>query len=148
MDKEKTTTDLLSDIRKSSDISDFLKDNAAMLHYPTVAQYLNERIAKSSFSVGTLAGQMGYSRDYLYKLLANEKKAPSRSFLLCMALTIKMSYEETVLLLKYAQAAPLYARNQADSIIIYALQHGMSLAETNEQLDLHRLPMLGNKRAN
>ena len=148
MHKEKTTTDLLSDIRSSSGIDDFLNRNEAELHAPTIAQHLKQMIAERNLSIGALAEQMGYSRDYLYKLLDNTRNMPTRNCLLCMAFTMKLSYAETVLLLKYAPVNPLYARSPADSIIIYSLQHGLSLAETNEQLARHHLPLLGNKRAN
>ena len=59
---------------------------------------------------------------------------------------MKLSCEETALLLKYAQTGPLYPRNPSDSIVIHSLRHGLSLIDTELKLAEHSLPPLSNQK--
>ena len=62
------------------------------------------------------------------------KKNPSRNKVISLALAMKLAPEETQYLLYYAGAAQLYVRNPRDSILWYALDHHMSVLDTNIML--------------
>ena len=51
-----------------------------------------------------------------------------------MCFALKLSFEEVQNLLKATEYPILYARINRDSIIIFALQHNITLTDTNELL--------------
>ena len=59
---------------------------------------------------------------------------------------MKLTPEETQYLLYYAGAEHLYVRNPRDSILWYALDHHMSVVDTNIMLQkMSELPLLSEK---
>ncbi len=66
----------------------------------------------------------------MYHVLSGERK-PSRARLLAMALAMRLTLDETQYLLQYAGFSRLYVREPWDSIIIHALNHQKSVADTN-----------------
>ena len=67
-------------------------------------------------------------------LFAGRKKQPARNKVISLALAMKLTPEETQYLLYYAGAEQLYVRNPRDSILWYALEHHMSVLDTNLML--------------
>ena len=70
---------------------------------------------------------------YAYQILSGARR-PSRDKLLCMCFALNATLEETQEVLKKSDFAPLYARNQWDSIIMYALSHDRTVIQLNEDL--------------
>ena len=80
----------------------------------------------------------GISRSYLYQLIPAKdtppktvKNNPDRKKLLAIALALKFSVDETQHLLKYADEPELYPRRKFDAVILYALERGLRLVDTN-----------------
>lgn len=65
----------------------------------------------------------------MLKMEGNIKK---RELAITIAITLKLSYEETQELLKINDVPELYARDRRDSIIIWAIYHGRDVKEVNE----------------
>ncbi len=62
--------------------------------------------------------------------------------LIAIAIALNFSVDETQHLLKYAKEPELYPRNIFDSTIIYALERGCSIIETNILLDNFKCDLL------
>lgn len=59
-----------------------------------------------------------------------------------LAFGFGLNYEETDRLLKIAGVGALYPKNKRDAIIIYALENGMSIYDTDDILKYHNLETL------
>ena len=73
------------------------------------------------------------SRSYAYQVLRGERR-PGRDILLCTALSLSLSLEETQRLLALGSCGALYPRLRRDAAVIYALSHDLSPEETEELL--------------
>ena len=146
MTKNKSTDELISDIKDTREIDTYLQENKAALHFPTLAEFLNTHRLAKQLPCPSLPRPSNLTRAYIQQIMTGQKSAPSRNTLLCIALAMKLSCEETALLLKYAQTGPLYPRNPSDSIVIHSLRHGLSLIDTELKLAEHSLPPLSNQK--
>lgn len=61
-----------------------------------------------------------------------QKKLKKRECAINLAITLKLSYEETQELLNSCDELELYSRDRRDSIVIWAIYHGKELEEVNE----------------
>lgn len=150
-DHKKSTTELLGDIRsiakgKSRDeFNFFMQRNQNEFSYdPQVGKYIKDVLGERwhNLKISELAKTTGISKSYLYQLIpAKEtppktvKNNPDRKMLLAIAIALHFSVDETQHLLKYAKEPELYPRNSFDSTIIYALECGCSIIETNILLE-------------
>lgn len=156
-DHKKSTTELLNDIRsiagKSRDeFNYFMQRNQDEFSYnPQVGRYIKDVLGDrwQKIKISELAETTGISKSYLYQLIpAKEtppktvKNNPDRKMLIAIAIALKFSVDETQHLLKYAKEPELYPRNIFDSTIIYALERGCSVIETNILLDGFKCDLL------
>lgn len=72
-------------------------------------------------------------RSYGYQLF-NGTRAPTRTFLLRLALAVDLGEEETQLLLTRCGRPVLYPRSRFDAAVLYGLSHHLTLEETDELL--------------
>ena len=126
------TEDLLNQLKKASDISEFLDKNENMFIKETTASFLNYILETKQLSVSQIAKNSGVG-EYTYKIFNGERK-PSRNVIIAIALGAKISFEETQLLLRISKYAILDSRDKRDSIIIYALMNNLSVFETDDLL--------------
>ena len=75
-------------------------------------------------------------RKYIYQIFSG-KKTPSRNKLIALAFGLQLTAEETQTMLKLAGYRELYVRDTRDTIILYALQRGKNIMETNDLLYEH-----------
>lgn len=143
MAKTKGTDELMSEIEDTSEIELYLKRNSDELGFPPASEYLKGIIAERGMKMSEAIALAGIERSYGYQILAGDKKYPSRGKLLAFAFGLGLTLDETQCLLKYGQENVLYARDPADSIMIHALQRGISLMETNERLLAHGFEAIG-----
>ena len=68
-----------------------------------------------------------------YQIL-NGSKNPGREKVLALCIAAGMNYEETQRALTLANLGKLYPRRKEDSIVIFALEHKLSILQTNELL--------------
>ena len=72
-------------------------------------------------------------RSYGYQLF-NGTRAPTRTFLLRLALAVDLGEEETQRLLTRCGRPVLYPRRRFDAAVLYGLSHHLTLEETDELL--------------
>ena len=84
----------------------------------------------------------GLEQHYAYHIFSG-KKHPSRPKVLALALALRLTPKETQYLLYYAGAEKLYVRSPWDSVLWHALEHHLSVVETNLLLEnLAQKPLL------
>lgn len=129
----KKTQDLLEILKGVAQPGDYIEREEDNLIKMELHEYLQNLLNNKGISRGQLIKNSGLDRTYTYQILSGGKK-PSRDKVLAICFTLKLSFEEIQNLLKATGYPILYARIKRDSIIIFALQHNITLTDTNELL--------------
>lgn len=131
---KKTTQELLDLLKKSPAPSDFLEQEATNL-IPEVplSSCLLHLLEERGLSKSDLIHASGIDKGYAYEIFSG-KKRPSRDKLLTFCFALGLSFDEVQHLFQATAYPSLYARFERDSVIIFALQHHLSLIDVNELL--------------
>ena len=129
----KKTQDLLEILKGVAQPGDYIEKEEDNLVKMELHEYIRNILNSKGISSGQLIKNSGPDRTYTYQILSGTKK-PSRDKVLAICFTLKLSFEEIQDLLKATGYPILYARISRDSIIIFALQHNITLTDTNEML--------------
>ena len=139
----KSTEELKNDLHQASGLEGFLVDNQKNFCQYTLAEYLHHLLEEKHLIKMDVVRDSLLERLYAYHIFAGRKKNPSRNKVISLALAMKLTPEETQYLLYYAGVEQLYVRNPRDSILWYALDHHMSVIDTNIMLQkMSELPLL------
>lgn len=126
----RTTEELRGAIRASADPS-LLSDS--VFTPPDITFYLCGLLEERGWLVKDAIRACYLERSYGYQLF-NGTRAPTRTFLLRLALALGLSEEETQRLLTRGGKAVLYPRSRFDAAVLYGLSHHLTLEETDELL--------------
>lgn len=139
---QKTTGELLELLKKSSNASSYI-ENASddLIQQIPLSEYLSEIMHSKQLIGSDIVLRSGLDRGYVYEILSG-KKNPSRDKVLAICFAVPLSADETQQLLKSTGYPALYARIERDSIILFALEHSLSLADANELLYEMNYPLL------
>lgn len=140
---QKTTDELAHEIKTATDIEDYLVRNKEHLFSDgNLSRHLNTLLHQKHLSRADVVRGSLLDRAYVYQIFSGEK-SPSRDKLIALAFGLKLSDEETQKMLKLSCSRELYAREERDALILFALQHGMTIMDANDLLFKHNLPVLG-----
>lgn len=138
----KTTDELNHEIKAVSDIEDFLKKNKKNMLAHSLPEYLNTLLKQKKISRADVVRSSLLDRAYVYQIFSGEK-TPSRDKLIAIAFGLCLSDDETQKMLKLSGNRELYARDERDALILFALQRKKDILEINEILTDHNLTILG-----
>lgn len=139
----KTTDELNHEIKAATDIEDYLEKNKESMLTGSLSEHLNMLLTQKSINKADVVRGSLLDRAYLYQIFSGEK-TPSRDKLIAIAFGLYLSDNETQKMLKLSGNRELYARDERDALILFALQRKMTIFETNELLFSHSLTVLGN----
>lgn len=139
----KTTDELNHEIKAATDIEDYLEKNKESMLTGSLSEHLNMLLTQKSINKADVVRGSLLDRAYLYQIFSGEK-TPSRDKLIAIAFGLCLSDNETQKMLKLSGNRELYARDERDALILFALQRKMTIFETNELLFSHSLTVLGN----
>ena len=140
----KTTNDLmniLNEIESDKSLDEYLekiekyKDLNYLEYYLTV-------IKDHSVSKNDVVKDSSLNRTYCYQMLNGTRK-PGRDNAIALSIAGKLNIAETVRYLELLGLATLYPKDMRDSIIIYAINRGLTITETNELLYSKKEKTLG-----
>ena len=131
---KKTTDELLDLLKNTKDIKEFLIEQTCDMPSYSLSEYLEMLISEKKMKKGEIIKRAGIEKSYFYQILKG-KKNPSRNKILMIAFGMNLDVSETRQLLKIAGVGDLYAKNQRDVAIIYALLNNYSVIDTNIMLD-------------
>lgn len=120
---------LRSKIKKKKKLEDILLEFAEEEKF---SLYLNKLIIEKNFSIPEVIQSSNINKSYFYKILRGDK-IPSRDKIIQISFALKLNIEETTNLLTKCNYI-LYGKNKRDIIILYCMEHNMSLIETNHIL--------------
>ncbi len=139
--ESKTTDQLNHEIRMATDIKDYLTENKNNLLATNLREHLNMLLSQKKLRKTDVVHDSLLERTYVYKIFAGEKH-PSRDTLIAIAFGLHLSDSETQKLLKVSGNRELYARDERDSLILFALHRGQTIFEVNELLIDYHLAVL------
>lgn len=131
--ESKKTDDIRKELTEAPDLNEYLSENQAYFSSESVQELLNELYQKTDMTKAELARRSGVSSVYLHQLFAG-KRNPSRDRLLCLAIGMGSTFEDTQRLLRQSGFTELYARDKRDAIILYGITHQQKLQEVNDAL--------------
>lgn len=127
------TDELLKELKNASDIASFFQTYENQFMKETPCSLLNSLLETKKLTVSQIAKDSGVG-EYVYKVFRGDR-TPSRDILIAIAFGMKLSIEETQLLLRISKFAILDAKNKRDSILIFGLTHGLDIFATDDLLD-------------
>lgn len=138
----KSTDELIHEITNSTDVEDYIKKNEKHLLSQCLSEHLNMLLSEKNLSRADVVHNSLLDRVYVYQIFSG-KKTPSRDKLIALAFGLCLSDEETQKLLKLSGNRELYARDERDVLILFALQRKKTIFEVNELLFSHNFTTLG-----
>lgn len=132
----KTTEELsntLKQIRSKDDFESFITTNEETISLVSFSEYIEKYIKDNNLSKSEIIHNSLINRTYAYQVLQGTKR-PSRDKVVALCLSCNMNLEEVIKCLTLSQNAILYTKNKRDAIIIFAINKGLSVLQTNELL--------------
>lgn len=137
-----STATLKDELKNTKDIDAYLKKNKKNMIPHNLPIHLSLLLNQKKMRVAQVARDSLFDRKYIYQVFSGEK-TPSRDKLIAIAFGLHLSAEEAQTMLKVSENRELYIRDKRDAIILFALQRGMSIFETNDLLFDHNFDILG-----
>ena len=130
---EKDTYLLQEELRKSENIESFEHENNLELCAKSVSNYLNELLIKYDAHKPRIAKRADLDEGYMYQIF-NGRRNAKRDKLLRLAFGFPLTIEETQRLLCLGGCGELYVRRKRDVYLMFALEKGYDVLQTNELL--------------
>ncbi len=131
---EMKTDDLLKALsQENCKINDFLRKNDEEFVNEDIKTFWDKLIDKSGFSKSNIINRSDFNYRHFYDCTCG-RKMPTKDKVVRLALAMKLSIEECQEALKISGRAPLYPRIRRDSILIYAVEHHLTILKCNEML--------------
>lgn len=136
-----STASAKQDLKNAVSFRDFLSKSRANMLTQTLSEYLMSLTKRKHLKRADVVRDSDLDKAYVYQIFSGKKK-PSRDKLIAVAFGMHLDEEETQRILKLAGHSELYPRIARDALILFAIQHGMSIWETDEALDENGFPTL------
>lgn len=141
----KSTDELTHEIKSVTNIEDYLTKNRKSMLATSLSEHLNLLLTQKKIRKADVIRHSQLGRAYVYKIFAGEK-IPTRDKLIALAFGLGLSDLETQKMLKLSGNRELYARDERDALILFALQRNKTVFEVNELLTDHDLAILNTSK--
>ena len=131
--RDKTTDQLVNEITEATDIVDFIKQNEDVLSVESFTAMLQRLLTEKGLSKSEVINAANLNQVYGYQIFSGLKN-PSRDKAISLVFGLNLSLDEAQHLLRAASHKQLYAREQRDSLLIYAISKRFSFIQANELL--------------
>ena len=139
---KKNTANIVEELGLCDDFKTFYDENKEYMVRDTLGEMLKRLQTKKSLRKTDVIKRSELSEVYAYQIFSGQRH-PDRKKLLCLAVGMSLSLEETQQLLKCAGYAPLYVKLPFDSAVIYGICKKLTVIEINEILFDNDLETLG-----
>lgn len=129
------------DLQNAVSFREFFAKNRANMLTQTLSEYLMSIIKQKKLKRADVVRDADLDKAYVYQIFSG-KKRPSRDKLIAIAFGMHLDVIETQRILKLAGHSELYPRIPRDALILFAIQRGMNIWETDEELDKNGFPTL------
>lgn len=129
----KTTGELMNELMKAANISDYLKENSEHMINEELPVYLSNILEKKGFVKSHVIKKSELSEVMGYQIFSGVRN-PSRDSLISILVAMELDVEDVQSLLQVAGFAELYPKMKRDSIIINGIFTKKTVAQINESL--------------
>lgn len=129
--KESLTDELLSELLESPDPVKFARKHR--ITQRNLPDYLQQLLAEKGLERADVVREAGLDATYGYQIFMGQRK-PARDKVLQIVFALKCTLQEANRVLQAAGHNELYCKNRRDAIIIFCLEHGRTLRETDDEL--------------
>ena len=131
--RRKDTNVLQEELRKAESLEKFEEENHFELYDQSVSEYLNDLLIKYDAKRAEIAKKANIDEGYMYQIF-NGRRNAKRDKLLRLAFGFPLTLEETQRLLQLGGCGELYVRRKRDVYLMFALERGYDVLQTNELL--------------
>lgn len=130
---KKSTDELLGILKSKSNLDDYFKENIDQLRCEPLSQMLENLINIKNISKSEAIDNSMIEKHYGYQIFKGVK-TPSRDKLIMLCIGIGADLKQTGRLLNSIKAAPLYAKDGRDAVIMFGILHRLSVIDINIML--------------
>lgn len=138
---KKSTDDLMKILKNKNSYDDFIRDNIDSMNNRPLTEDLESLLRINNISKAEAISRSNLQRNYAYQILSGQR-IPSRDKLIMLCIGMNADQEQTSKILLKIKAAPLYAKDERDSIILFGILHHISVIDINILLYEHHLKCL------
>jgi len=138
----KRTDELDFELKNSESIENFIETNESEFDDKNFYKLLNILIMESGKSKPKIAADSFISEPYMYNIVKGEKR-PTRDTVIRLVFGMGLSLEIAERLLKLAGHSSFYVRHKRDSILKFAIESSLNLAEADELLGKYDYSIMG-----
>ena len=128
-------------IKAAKSFEEFWIQNKGNIIDNPLPKYLLELLNAKGLSRADVIVKTGLDKAYAYQIFAGMRN-PSRDKLIIIALGINLSEDETQELLRLAGHRELWVKDERDALMLFAIRHGLSLADVHSELERYGLDPL------
>ncbi len=138
--KCRSTEDLMDSLAENSDLQSFMDENQCNFRKEDIAAYLQALLKEKHLRKSRVIRDAMLNEVYGYQIFSGTK-IPRRDKMLCLALAMKLTLEETQKMLRDCGFSPLYVRHRRDCVILHGILQKKSVMEINNTLDEMGFPI-------
>lgn len=135
--KMKTTRELmnvLQHMEKDSSLQKYVSNLPEHSPWGSLADYLAELMKEKGLSKADLIRGSGLDRTYCYQIFDGSKKG-GRDKIIALLMAAHAGLKEIQRGLEISEEGVLYPRRRRDAILIFSIEKGLSVEDTNELLE-------------
>ena len=145
-DKKKITTkQLLSRLLNTLSFDKFIQRYDNQMEVESFPAYINRLCEEKDILPAQVIKKVGIDRTYGHQFFNGQRK-PNRDKVILLAFGLGLNYTQTKELLYKAHKPELHPKVKRDAAIIFALERGIDLVETQNTLEKLGLTPLGNNK--
>lgn len=134
----KNTSELMKELEKEEiSLEEYFKNNPYTIENSDLKAHWHNLIEKSGLSSFDIINRSEFAYAYYYEVVGG-KKIPSRDKIIRLILAMHLSLDDCQKTLRICGLSELYPRFRRDSIIIYAINHELTVFELNELLSFQK----------
>lgn len=138
----KRTNDLMEELSgQDTDLDRYFEENPTSFINVDIKEFWKNAVDTSSKTKSDIINKADMSYCYFYDVI-NGRKIPSKDKIIRIVLAMNLSLDDCQEALRISGKSALYPRIKRDSILIYAINKGYSIYQTNDLLLEHGEEML------
>ncbi len=138
---KKSTDELMKILKNKNSYDDFIRENNTSMNDQSLTEALEYLLMVNNISKADAISHSNLQRNYAYQIFSGQR-IPSRDKLIMLCIGMNADQEQTSNLLRKIKAAPLYAKDKRDSIILFGIMHRISVIDINILLYEHHMKCL------
>ncbi len=142
-----STEELLKLLFMESSLDQLLARGSTSFGFPGFADYITALCRQKEEAAERVIRRADIEKSFGHQLFSG-RRSPSRDTVLQLAFGFEMDYEAAQELLKIARKSLLHPRVKRDMVIVFCLQHHLSIVDCQIYLEKYGLPLLGEGNRN